>query len=165
VKHRRLRVAVVTGLLVALAGVTWIYLAPVGIGGGTAYVVTHGVSMEPRFHTGDLAIVRAASAYRVGQIVAYHSSLLHEVVLHRIVAIHHGRYVFKGDNNSFFETVDPRSPCGSRVGLVPDAPGSGDRRRRYRSADVRLYQVGRQGQSPSNSWESYASGDADRETS
>lgn len=106
-KHRRLRVAVVTGLLVALAGVTWIYFAPVGIGGGTGYVVTHGVSMEPRFHTGDLAIVRAASTYKVGQIVAYHSSLLHEVVLHRIVAIHHGRYVFKGDNNSFFDPVHP----------------------------------------------------------
>jgi signal peptidase I len=107
VKHRRLRVAVVTGLLVALAGGTWIYFAPIGIGGGTAYVVTHGVSMEPRFHTGDLAIVRAASTYKVGQIVAYHSSLLHEVVLHRIVAIHHGRYVFKGDNNNFLDPVHP----------------------------------------------------------
>jgi signal peptidase I len=128
VKHRRLRVAVATGLLVALAGVTWIYFAPVGIGGGTAYVVTHGVSMEPRFHTGDLAIVRAASTYRVGQIVAYHSSLLHEVVLHRIVAIHGGRYVFKGDNNSFFDPVHPTQSdlIGRlwihvpRVGLVLD---------------------------------------------
>jgi signal peptidase I len=128
VKHRRLRVAVATGLFVALAGVTWIYFAPVGIGGGTAYVVTHGVSMEPRFHTGDLAIVRAASTYRVGQIVAYHSSLLHEVVLHRIVAIHGGRYVFKGDNNSFFDPVHPTQSdlIGRlwihvpRVGLVLD---------------------------------------------
>jgi signal peptidase I len=107
VKHRRLRVALVTGFLVAVAGATWVCFAPIALGGSTAYVVTHGISMEPRFHTGDLAIVRAASSYRVGQIVAYHSSLLHEVVLHRIVGIRHGRYIFKGDNNDFFDPVHP----------------------------------------------------------
>jgi signal peptidase I len=102
-----LRVAVVTGLLATLAGLTWFYLAPAEIGGHTAYIITHGISMEPLFHTGDLAIVRAASTYKIGQIVAYHSSLLHEVVLHRIVAIHAGRYTFKGDNNHFLDPVHP----------------------------------------------------------
>jgi signal peptidase I len=107
VNHRRLRVALVTALLMATAGVTWICFAPIALGGRTAYVVTHGISMEPRFHTGDLAIVRAASSYKVGQIVAYHSSLLREVVLHRIVGIRGGRYIFKGDNNDFFDPVHP----------------------------------------------------------
>ena len=45
-------------------------------------------------------------------IVAYHSSLLHVVVLHRIIAIHGGHYVFKGDNNNF---VDPTHPTRSQL--------------------------------------------------
>jgi signal peptidase I len=63
--------------------------------------------MEPRFHTGDLAIVRPASNYRVGDIVAYHSSLLHVTVLHRIGAIRGNHYIFKGDNNNFVDPVQP----------------------------------------------------------
>ncbi len=55
-------------------------------------MVTSGVSMEPRFHTGDLAIVRPVSNYRVGEIVAYWSTVLHTVVLHRIIA-KDGNYV------------------------------------------------------------------------
>ena len=63
--------------------------------------------MEPRFHTGDLAIVRPAANYRVGEIVAYWSTLLHTVVLHRIIARDGNRYVFKGDNNHFIDPVRP----------------------------------------------------------
>ena len=63
--------------------------------------------MEPRFHGGDLALVRPAGRYEVGEIVAYHSSLLQFVVLHRIVAIHNGHYTFKGDNNNFLDPVHP----------------------------------------------------------
>ena len=55
------------------------------IGGSTRYVVTNGDSMEPLFHSGDLALVRPAGQYKVGDIVAYWSTLLHTVVLHRIV--------------------------------------------------------------------------------
>lgn len=102
-----------TSALALLAGVGWIYLAPAAIGGSTSYVVTSGRSMQPLFHTGDLAVVRPAASYRVGEVVAYRSSLLHVVVLHRITAIHNGRYTFKGDHNSF---VDPTHP--SRAALV-----------------------------------------------
>lgn len=63
--------------------------------------------MEPRFHSGDLAIVRPAGQYKVGDIVAYHSSLLHLTVLHRIYAITDGRYTFKGDHNTFLDPVHP----------------------------------------------------------
>jgi signal peptidase I len=92
---------------VAVAIPAWLYFAPTNIGGATRYVATSGVSMEPRFHTGDLAIVRPASSYRVGEIVAYHSTLLHTIVLHRIVAIHGNHYVFKGDNNKFLDPINP----------------------------------------------------------
>src|SRR6202007_2204628 len=68
------------------------------------YSITSGTSMAPRFHSGDLAVVRAQSSYRVGDIVLYESPVVHRPVLHRIVVIQHGHYYFKGDNNNF---VDP----------------------------------------------------------
>jgi signal peptidase I len=107
VKRIRFRSALLTGVFVAVLAATWCYLAPTRVGGETTYVVTHGISMEPRFHSGDLALVRPAGQYKVGEIVAYHSSLLHLVVLHRIVAIHNGHYTFKGDNNNFLDPVHP----------------------------------------------------------
>jgi signal peptidase I len=107
VKRHRIRSALLTGVLVVLAGTAWHFFASPLIGGSTNYVVTHGVSMEPRFKTGDLALVTPAAHYRVGDVAAYHSSLLHIVVLHRIYAIHDGRYTFKGDNNDFLDPVHP----------------------------------------------------------
>jgi signal peptidase I len=95
-----------------LAGAFWLFLAPPKIGGRSTYVITSGTSMEPSFHSGDLAVVRPAGHYRVGEVVAYHSTLLHVVVLHRIIAIHGDRYVFKGDHNNF---VDPTRPNRSQL--------------------------------------------------
>src|SRR3954453_21754335 len=108
-----LRSGLISAALVVLAVAAWLLLAPTQIGGQTSYVTTSGISMQPRFHTGDLAVVRPAARYRVGQIVAYRSAALHTVVLHRIIAIKGDRYVFKGDNNNF---VDPTNP--SRAQLV-----------------------------------------------
>jgi signal peptidase I len=121
-----LRSGLFTAAFVCLAIVAWLYLAPTQIGGTTSYVVTSGISMEPSFHTGDLALVRPADQYRVGQVVAYHSTLLHVTVLHRIVAHRGGRYFFKGDNNNFIDPTHPtrneligalwvRVPHGGRV--------------------------------------------------
>jgi signal peptidase I len=97
--------------ILALAAVGWL-LWPAALGGRTTYVTTHGVSMAPSFHTGDLALMRPAPSYHVGQVVAYHSSLLHTVVMHRIVAIKGGHYVFKGDNNSW---RDPQPPTRDQL--------------------------------------------------
>ncbi len=104
-------------------GCLWFYLAPAPLG-PTTYVVTRGTSMEPRFHTGDLALVRSKSSYRVGEIVAYHSELLHSLVLHRIIARDGSRYVFKGDNNNF---VDPEHPAANQLvgALWVHIPGAG----------------------------------------
>jgi signal peptidase I len=95
-------------------------------------VVTDGVSMHPRIHTGDLALVRPAGTYRVGDIAAYRSRTLHVTVLHRIVAVTPGGYVFKGDSNSW---RDPeRVSRGQIVGkLWVLAPGLGGRLRELRS--------------------------------
>jgi signal peptidase I len=81
-----------------------VWLAPPQLGGSTIYSATVGTSMEPLFHKGDLALVRPASSYGVGDIVLYESPILHRPVLHRILVIQGARYYFKGDNNDF---VDP----------------------------------------------------------
>ena len=108
-----LRSWLLSATLVVLAVAAWLVLAPTQIGGETSYVTTSGISMAPRFHTGDLAVVRPARDYKVGDIVAYRSTMLHTVVLHRIIAVKGDRYVFKGDNNDF---VDPTRPA--RADLV-----------------------------------------------
>ncbi|HET7386952.1 MAG TPA: signal peptidase I [Nocardioidaceae bacterium] len=85
----------------------FLLLAPRTLGGSNSYVTTHGISMEPRFSTGDLAVLRQPDDYRVGDIVGYHSDLLDTVVMHRIVKVAGGHYTFKGDNNSW---LDPETP-------------------------------------------------------
>jgi signal peptidase I len=104
---RHLRTRLLLGAGVVLLAAAWLVAGPAQLGGRTTYVSTHGISMEPRFHTGDLALVRPAADYRVGQVVAYRSTVLHSVILHRIIARDGDRYVFKGDNNDFIDPVHP----------------------------------------------------------
>jgi len=86
----------------------WYFLAPSQLGGGNSYVITYGTSMQPVYHAGDLAVVRTASSYHVGEIVAYRNMALDgKVVLHRIIGIDNGRYTFKGDNNHFVDSFHP----------------------------------------------------------
>jgi len=102
----------------------WFYFAPARVGGATTYVVTDGISMEPRFHSGDLALVRSQSRYAVGEIVAYHSKEFHTIVLHRIIGRRGAHYLFKGDNNNF---VDFEHPTASQLigSLWLHVPGAG----------------------------------------
>jgi signal peptidase I len=111
-RRHPLKKLLATALGLIVMGCLWFYFAPIPLGGSTSYVVTHGISMEPRFHTGDLAIVRGKPSYHVGEIVAYHNKMLHTVVLHRIIGREGGRYVFKGDNNNF---IDPERPRASQL--------------------------------------------------
>jgi signal peptidase I len=114
-KRTRARIAVAAWLATTsllLAGGWWA-VAPPQLGGGTSFVIVDGTSMLPRLRGEDLVVLRGSGSYRVGEVVGYRSALLHRVVLHRIVAISHGRYTFKGDNNGF---VDPERP--TREGLV-----------------------------------------------
>jgi signal peptidase I len=129
---RRARKLVLGGLGLIALSCLWLSFAPVGLGGSTSYVVTDGTSMEPRFHAGDLAIVRSQSSYRVGEIVAYDNIAFHTIVLHRIVAISGARYVFKGDNNDF---VDFEHPARSQLigALWLGIPGAGARLESLRS--------------------------------
>ncbi len=85
----------------------WILLAPTKIGGQTSYVIIHGNSMEPKFHTGDLAIVRKASSYQVGDIVAYWNDSMAAYTIHRIIDTRQDRFIMKGDNNSWIDPIQP----------------------------------------------------------
>ena len=98
-----------TGTAVALAalaavGALWFAFAPAEVGGSVDYAVVTGSSMQPLLAHGDLAVLHARRHYRVGAVVAYRNPQLGRVVLHRIVAERHGRFLFKGDNNSFVDT-------------------------------------------------------------
>jgi signal peptidase I len=95
-----------------ISGAMWWLVAPPQLGGSTSFVIVDGSSMRRRLQPSDLVVLRGASDYRVGDIVAYRSRLLHRVVLHRVVAIQAGRYTFKGDNNSF---LDPERPVRSQL--------------------------------------------------
>lgn len=82
-------------------------LLPQQLGGAMSYAITDGTSMLPHIRAGDLVIVRREPSYHVGEVAAFHDRQLHVIVLHRIVAIRGGRYVFKGDNNDFVTSYEP----------------------------------------------------------
>lgn len=91
---------------VIIVGLFWINFAPPRMGGDSIYVVTSGISMEPLFHTGDLAVLRPASSYHVGEIVGYKAPVI-GIVLHRIIGEVDGHFLMKGDNNNFVDTYHP----------------------------------------------------------
>lgn len=106
-----LRVFRLGGLLALVLTVVWLFW-PAGLGGGTTYVSTHGVSMQPGFETGDLAVLRPAGAYAVGDVIAFRSTELGTTVMHRIIAREGDRFVTQGDNNSW---IDPDRPSAEEV--------------------------------------------------
>jgi signal peptidase I len=106
-----LRVGRLGGLLALLLTAAWLFL-PTALGGATTYVTTHGISMQPRFSSGDMAVLRPAETYTVGDIVAFHSVELNTTVMHRIIAREGDRFVTQGDNNSW---IDPDRPSAGEV--------------------------------------------------
>lgn len=97
------RYRVVGGAATAMA----MAICAVALTGSVSFVTTYGSSMEPGFHGGDLAVVRPADSYEVGDVVAYRSRLLDTVVMHRVTARDGDRYVFKGDNNEWLDHDKP----------------------------------------------------------
>ncbi|SOE03784.1 signal peptidase I [Blastococcus haudaquaticus] len=93
----------VAALVLATVWLFW----PSSLGGATTYVSTTGTSMEPDFHTGDLALLSTADSYAVGDVVAYHSESLDTIVMHRVVAVEGGRFVTQGDNNDWLDDDRP----------------------------------------------------------
>lgn len=104
VPGRRVLALVASALLTVVA---WTSLAPVAVGGPTAYVVTQGTSMLPNFEADGLVVTRTQQDYRTGDVVAYRNRELKAVVMHRIIRRDGERYVLQGDNNDFLDTYRP----------------------------------------------------------
>lgn len=101
-----------TAVGLGLTGVTVVTVAILFTTGVLSLVVTRGTSMEPAFQTGDLAILRRATNFAVGDVVTYRSDLLRTVVMHRITEVHGDRYTLQGDNNSW---LDPEQPPADQL--------------------------------------------------
>lgn len=84
----------------------WLVFAPPKIGGQTSYIIIVGNSMEPKFHFGDLVLIRPAENYKIGDIVTYSQPEI-GTIFHRIIAYDGHRYVLKGDNNSWEDSYKP----------------------------------------------------------
>jgi signal peptidase I len=120
---RALRVSIGV-LALAAAILAWVVLAPRELGGSAEYVITHGSSMEPKLHEGDLAVVRSGADFEDGDVVAYRSRALGQIVLHRIVRSEGDRFVTKGDGNGWVDSEQPAH--GDVIGrLWFSVPGGG----------------------------------------
>jgi signal peptidase len=109
--------AVAWVLLAACAFVLW----PERWGGSMTYVITDGNSMAPVWQAGDLAVLRAADEYGVGDVAAYNSTDIKRIVMHRIEKESPEGYTFKGDNNDHLdpETVTDEQMLGKLLVRVP----------------------------------------------
>lgn len=104
--RRRLVTSLGSALTFLLVLVAWVVFAPPQLGGQTSYVIVNGNSMEPGMHRGDLAVVRKADSYEVGDVVTYRHPEIGPVI-HRIINREGARFVFQGDNNDFIDSYHP----------------------------------------------------------
>jgi signal peptidase I len=99
--------AIASAVLTFFAIILFLMFAPSQLGGSVTYVIVDGNSMEPGFHLGDLLLVREKQAYSMGDAVVYQNAEMESYVFHRIVGTDLGRYVLKGDNNSWLDSYLP----------------------------------------------------------
>jgi signal peptidase I len=85
----------------------WLALAPTQLGGQVTYVIVNGNSMEPKFHFGDLVLVRRQAAYQIGDAVTYQNAELGRFVFHRIVGIQVDHFILRGDHNTWLDGYHP----------------------------------------------------------
>lgn len=111
--------------LAAAAGVIWLMLPP-ALGGRTGYVIVAGHSMEPTYHTNDLAITYETSRVEVGDVIVYRVPQGEQGagahVIHRVVGGDGvSGYVTQGDNREGPDTWHPDhgDVVGKVVALVP----------------------------------------------
>jgi signal peptidase I len=100
------KVASTSAVAALVLATVWLFW-PTALGGAMTYVATHGSSMEPDFHSGDLALLSPADRYSVGDVVAYRSETLDTVVMHRIVSADANGFATQGDNNDWLDEDRP----------------------------------------------------------
>lgn len=92
----------------AALGLALLGIVALTLTGSVAWVITTGDSMEPGFRSGDVAVVRPAADYAVGDVIAYHNGDLQQIVLHRVIDEVDGLLVTQGDNNEWVDSYRPR---------------------------------------------------------
>ena len=85
----------------------WLAFAPTQLGGQVTYVIVDGNSMEPKFHFGDLVLVRKQGTYQIGDAVTYQNAELGRFVFHRIVDVQLDRFILQGDHNTWLDGYQP----------------------------------------------------------
>lgn len=105
-----------------LLAICWIILAPAQLGGNLIYIIVSGNSMEPNLHNGELAVLRPASYYQVGDVVTYRHPTLGSVI-HRIIESKDGIYILQGDNNPWVDSYQPNQQeiVGKLLFHIPNA--------------------------------------------
>ena len=85
---RRVAYTASTAVIAVVLGLgAWLLFGPASLGGATRYAVVEGASMEPGLSRGDLVLVRAGSAPRVGDVVLYRDPVLGVRLLHRVIRV------------------------------------------------------------------------------
>ena len=102
-------------VLSGVVGAWWLFLAPAALGGPVTPIITRGISMEPTYTSGDLAIGYRDRSPAVGDVlVARHPS--GAIVLHRVIGQDAAGFITQGDN---LDQPDPwRTPPDEVIGTV-----------------------------------------------
>ncbi len=106
--NARLSQSFLSALILVLIAALWFTFAPVQFGGQASYVLIAGASMEPSLHYGDLIIGHEERTYNVGDVVTYRHPTIGPVI-HRIIEREGDTYTFKGDNNDWIDSYEPKS--------------------------------------------------------
>lgn len=106
----------------ALAGLVWLFAAPVSMGGVLYATAVSGTSMEPTVRTGDLVVLEVRDHYRAGDVVAYQNPAVAHTFLHRIVGVRDGQYAIRGDRNRWLDPgrIVRSDIAGAMVFRIPD---------------------------------------------
>lgn len=105
--NRRFAPTILSAIWIVVMIMMWFAFAPRQVGGLASYVIIVGSSMEPNFHIGDLVIAHQEPTYGVGEAVVYMNREVGHFIFHRIIAEEMGRFLLKGDNNSWTDTYQP----------------------------------------------------------
>ena len=106
--NTRLSQSLISALILVLMAALWFTFAPVQFGGQSSYIMIAGASMEPSLHYGDLVVAHEEQIYEVGDVVTYRHPIIGPVI-HRIIDRTGDTYQFKGDNNDWVDSYEPKS--------------------------------------------------------
>ncbi len=125
--ENRKRVGASVLTILAVLGWMW-FLMPQSLGGRAGWVLVDGTSMLPRYHTGDLVLVRSEAHYHVGEVIAYRvpkgDLMAGAQVIHRIVGGNERTgFVVQGDNRTAPDIWHPklRDIVGTEELRIPHA--------------------------------------------